>query len=144
MLKRDVGLVLFGERMVLVILMIWIISVPRWIKRCPRGQRGGLVTWDCSASNKLHFMLHVELTTFSSSSAHIWKSHSLGLLSPASNPFTDSNFNLNEHCLQFVIDAETNAGCPIYSAHLSVFIAGKIRGLMRRALKNHYPSQNKQ
>lgn len=45
----------------MMILMIWIISAPWWIKWRPQG---GLQKCDCSAPNKLHFMLPVELTTF--------------------------------------------------------------------------------
>lgn len=60
--------------------MIWIISVPWWIKWRLQGQEGGLLKCDCSAPNKLHFMPHVELTTFFPIINPHLKSHRLGLL----------------------------------------------------------------
>lgn len=111
--------------------MIWYISVPWWIKWRPQGQQGGLLKCDCPAPNKLHFMLHVELTSFSLHQSTFEKPQSGPALHTRLTSISDRNFNLNEHCLfpAHVIYTATNAGCPIYTANLAIVIAGKYEAL---------------
>lgn len=86
----------------------WIISSPWWIKWRLQGRQGGLLDCYSSALNNLHFMLHVELTTFlfffffSPPLHHVWcekptvwaccaDEHSNSI-------FTDGSFNSKSHC----------------------------------------------
>lgn len=123
-----------------MMVMIWNISVPLWIKWRPQGREGGLQKCDCSASNKLHFMLHVKPTTFFFSTAFISPHFRGEKLEPGpalkirlKNPFTDGNLNFNEPCLQFVIHTATDAGCPILCSTFDRFNCRRRQGLVLRA-----------
>lgn len=129
-----------------MIMMIWIISVPRRIKWRPQGLK-----CDCSAPNKLHFMPHVEVTTFFFTPFinPLWKKKKKN---PQSGPasWDQPQIHLQTGILiqmsSLSFNTATNAGCPIYNSTFVSFHCRKKKyeAFMQCVMKTHYLQQGVQ